>query len=179
MSRRPAALIALAVALCMTAAPTFAAEAPAPAKPVDPARFYTGRWLEIARLPMSLTDGCVAGTTDYAPAPGGKVAVLDACQVGAPGGRTKTIKGTGTLIDAGGANATLKVRYPFFITWTYQVLDHADDYSWFISADPTFDKLWIYTREVPDAAMLAMLVHRARDLGYDTGRLEFPAQPPR
>jgi apolipoprotein D and lipocalin family protein len=71
------------------------------------------------------------------------------------------------------------VRYPFFITWTYRVLDHADDYSWFISADPTFEKLWIYTRDVPDAATLAGLVQRARDLGYDTDRLEYPAQPPR
>jgi apolipoprotein D and lipocalin family protein len=174
MTRRPAALIALAAALCMTTVPASAAEAPAPAKPVDPARFYTGRWLEIARLPMKLTDGCVAGTTDYSPGEDGKVTVLDACQVGAPGGRTKSIKGTGTLLDAGSANATLKVRYPFFITWTYRVLDHADDYSWFISADPTFEKLWIYTREVPDAAERQTLVARAAALGYDVSRLEFP-----
>ena len=178
MTRRPTALIALAAALRLTAAPALAAEAPAPAKPVDPARFYTGRWLEIARLPMGLTDGCVAGWTDYTRRPDGKVAVFDGCQVGVPGGKTRSIKGTGTLQDAGSNNATLKVRYPFFITWTYQVLDRADDYSWFISADPKFEKLWIYTREVPDAETLAMLVARARALGYDTGRLEFPAQPP-
>lgn len=179
MPRRPAALFALAAAVCLAAVPAFAAEAPRPAKPVDTARFYTGRWLEIARLPMSLTDGCVAGWTDYRARPDGKVAVLDGCQVDAPGGKTRSIKGTGTLLDAGADNATLKVRYPFFITWTYQVLDHADDYSWFISADPKFEKLWIYTREVPDAATLALLVQRARDLGYDTDQLEFPAQPPR
>ena len=55
------------------------------------------------------------------------------------------------------------------------VLDHADDYSWFISADPTFNKLWIYTREVPNADQRQRLVARAQALGYDVSRLEFPA----
>jgi apolipoprotein D and lipocalin family protein len=75
-----------------------------------------------------------------------------------------------------GTNAKLRVRYVGgLITWDYWVLDHAEDYSWFISADPTFDKLWIYTREVPDAAERAALVARAAALGYDVSRLEFPA----
>ena len=58
------------------------------------------------------------------------------------------------------------------------ILDHADDYSWFISADPKMEKLWIFTREVPDEALKARLVRRAAELGYDVSRLEFPAQPP-
>jgi apolipoprotein D and lipocalin family protein len=75
-----------------------------------------------------------------------------------------------------GMNAKLRVRYiGGLVTWDYWVLDHAEDYSWFISADPTFNKLWIYTREVPDAAGRQALVARAAALGYDVSRLEFPA----
>ncbi len=54
------------------------------------------------------------------------------------------------------------------------MLDIADDYSWFISSDPSFEKLFIYTREVPTQAELDALVRRAAELGYDTARLEFP-----
>jgi apolipoprotein D and lipocalin family protein len=56
-------------------------------------------------------------------------------------------------------------------------LDHADDYSWFISANPAFDKLWIYARKVPNPEQLRDLTARAAALGYDTSKLEFPAQP--
>jgi apolipoprotein D and lipocalin family protein len=59
------------------------------------------------------------------------------------------------------------------------VLDHDEAYTWFISADPTFERLFIYTREVPTAAQRERLTQRARALGYDVSRLEFPAQPAR
>jgi len=149
--------------------------APAPPRAVDLDRFYSGRWLEIARLPMSLTDGCVAGATNYVVVNPTRVDVRDTCQVDTPQGREKAIGGRGEIMDPG-TNAKLRVRYVGgLITWDYWVLDHAEDYSWFISADPTFDKLWIYTREVPDAAERAALVARAAALGYDVSRLEFPA----
>jgi apolipoprotein D and lipocalin family protein len=148
--------------------------APAPARAVDLERFYAGRWLEIARLPMRLTDGCVAGATNYVVVDARRVDVRDTCQVGTPSGREKAIGGRGEILDPG-VNARLRVRYlGGLVTWDYWVLDHAEDYSWFISADPTFDKLWIYTREVPDAAERRALVARAAALGYDVSRLEFP-----
>jgi apolipoprotein D and lipocalin family protein len=171
MSRLFAA--ALAVITLLIAPAAFAAEAPEPAKPVDAAKFYSGRWLEIARLPMGLTDGCVAGATAYSPAKRGRIAVLDTCRDKTPTGKEKSIKGKGEILDPG-TNAKLRVRYPFFITWDYWVLDHADDYSWFISADPKFEKLWIYTRKAPSKDELAALVQRAQALGYDTSKLEFP-----
>lgn len=172
-------LRAVAVAISVLALPgaAMAAKAPEPIKPVDAAVFYQGRWLEIGRKPMWLTDGCVAGSTTYTPRPDGKIDVLDACNKGGVDGKEATIKGVGTIEDPG-TNAKLHVRYNVLIKWDYWVLDHADDYSWFISADPDFDKLWIYTRQVPTPAQLADLVARAKALGYDTSRLEFPAQPP-
>ena len=72
------------------------------------------------------------------------------------------------------------MRYLFgLITWDYWVLDHAEDYSWFISADPTFNRLFIYTRDLPSEQQVRALTERARALGYDVSRLEFPAQPAR
>ncbi len=166
--------LGMSLSACVTAPGPDEVRAPAPARAVDLQRFYSGRWLEIARLPMSLTDGCVAGATNYVVVNPTRVDVRDTCQAGTPQGREKAIGGRGEVLDPG-TNAKLRVRYlAGLITWDYWVLDHAEDYSWFISADPTFDKLWIYTREVPDAAERAALVARAAALGYDVSRLEFP-----
>lgn len=165
----------LGLGACATSIPASQVRAPQPARAVDLERFYTGRWLEIARLPMRLTDGCVAGATSYVIRSPTRVDVRDTCQVDTPTGREKAIGADGTILDPG-FNAKLRARYVGgLITWEYWVLDHAEDYSWFISADPKFEKLWIYTREVPDAAERAALVERARNLGYDVSRLEFPA----
>lgn len=173
------AVIALALSLgvsaCVTAPSPDEVRAPQPARAVDPERFYSGRWLEIARLPMRLTDGCVAGATNYVLVNPTRVDIRDTCQAGTPQGREKAVGARGEILDPG-VNAKLRARYfGGLVTWDYWVLDHAEDYRWFISADPTFEKLWIYTREVPDAAEREALVSRARALGYDVSRLEFPA----
>ena len=128
---------------------------------------------------MKLTNGCVAGGTTYTRQGGNKVAVLDFCHQGAPTGKLKTIGGPAQIVDPG-LNAKLHVSYHFFgvipIAREYWVLDRAEDYSWFISADPTFHDLWIYTRTPrPTQSELAPLVARAKALGYDTSVLEFPA----
>ena len=175
--RIAAAALALSLGLsaCVTAPTADQVRAPQPAKAVDLDRFYSGRWLEIARLPMSLTDGCVAGATNYVVVNPTRVDIRDTCQVDTPQGREKSIGARGEILDPG-TNAKLRARYVGgLITWDYWVLDHADDYSWFISADPTFNKLWIYTREVPNADQRQRLVARAQALGYDVSRLEFPA----
>ena len=167
--------LSIGVSACVTAPSPDAVRAPQPARPVDLERFYSGRWLEIARLPMRLTDGCVAGATNYVLVNPTRVDVRDTCQVDTPQGREKAIGARGEILDPG-TNTRLRARYfGGLVTWDYWVLDHAEDYSWFISADPTFDKLWIYTREVPDVAERQALVARARALGYDVSRLEFPA----
>ena len=150
-----------------------------PATTVDTARFYTGTWYEIGRRPMSLTDGCVAGGTTYTPQGRGKVRVVDFCHSGSPAGALKTIGGPAHIVDPG-FNAKLHVSYRIFgvlpVPRDYWVLERADDYSWFISADPSFHDLWIYTRaRHPTQAEVAALVTRAKALGYDTSLLEFPA----
>ena len=159
----------------------FAASAPEPAKPVDVARFYTGVRHEIGRRPMSLTDGCVAGATEYTPHGQTDITVRDTCRSGAPDGPEKAIGGPGRIQDAG-TNAKLHVSYRFMgfipVGRDYWVLDHDEAYSWFISADPSFHDLWIYTRDPrPSDDERRRLTERAKALGYDTTQLEFPAQP--
>ncbi len=170
-------LIFLPVSL-QAAAPV---KAPAPAKAVDLNRFYSGRWIEIGRRPMKLTDGCVAGTTDYQVLSPTKVDVLDGCRADTPTGKLKTIGGPGRIGDPG-FNAKLHVKYRFLgfipVSRDYWVLDHDDAYSWFISADPAFENLWIYTRNPHvEASMLKELIGKASAMGYDVTKLEFPAQP--
>ena len=157
------------------------AKAPEPAKPIDVARFYTGRWYEIARTPMKLTDGCVAGTTDYLPKP----SVLidrDACRAGSPTGKEKVFAGPVTILDPG-RNTKVRVDYQVFglldVARTYWMLDHDDDYRWFIVSDPAFENVNIFTRDPrPSPDQVSRLTARLHELGYDVGKLEFPAQFP-
>ena len=173
-----AAVIATSMAGCVTAPSPTQYRAPQPAKAIDAERLYSGRWLEIGRLPMRLTDGCVAGTTSYTLTGADRLDLRDTCQAGTPQGKEKAIGASAVILDPG-TNAKFRARYfGGFVTWEFWILDRADDYSWFISADPTFDRLWIYTRDVPSPAELSRLVERVRALGYDPARLEFPAPLP-
>lgn len=171
-----ACLAALTTAACATAGAERDPGAPAPLKPVDAARLYTGTWYEIGRRPMSLTDGCVAGATTYERLDERRIKVRDTCRQGSPTGKEKAVNGAGYILDPG-TNSRLRVRYFVVVNWEYDVLDHAEDYSWFISADPNFTNLWIYTRDPhPSAALKAELTARATTLGYDVSRLEFPEE---
>ncbi|MCJ8151921.1 MULTISPECIES: lipocalin family protein [Shinella] len=136
---------------------------------------YTGTWLEIGRTPMLLTDGCVAGYSTYrrGETPD-EVLIEDGCHVDTPKGRLKTVKGTGKIEDYGATNARMRVRYPLLITFKYWVLYKSPDKTWFISSSPSMTNLWIYSRTVPSKARLQRMVLKAKELGYDVRKLEFP-----
>jgi len=180
------ALVIASAAVLLTAAGPVLADAvktaaPAPSKTVDLAKFYSGKWIEIGRHPMPITDGCVAGATEYKAVSATKIQVLDTCHAGTPTGKLKDLGGPATILDPG-TNAKLHVSYRFMglfpINRDFWVLDHADDYSWFISSDPSFQNLWIYTRDPHvDPATLQALIGKAKAMGYDVSKLEFPAQP--
>lgn len=182
----PLRLLSFSAALAawaLGASPVLAAaiRAPAPAKTVDAARLFTGRWIEIGRRPMKLTDGCVAGATNYLPRNGTKIEVRDTCNKNTPTGKLKTISGPGVITDPG-TNTKLHVTYKLFgfipVARDYWILDHDESYHWFISCNPAFTDLWIYTRETrPNPALIATLVAKANAMGYDVTKLEFPAQP--
>ncbi len=155
--------------------------APQPAKPINAARFFTGRWYEIARTPMNLTTGCVAGTTDYFTNGDGQLIDRDACRMGTPDGKEKVYQGPVTMLDPADNKVTVHyIVYGFIpVSRTYWMLDRGDDYGWFIVTDPAFDMVSLFTRNPrPPAAEVAMLTARAASLGYDTSKLEYPAQFP-
>lgn len=158
--------------------------APAPAKAIDAERFYSGRWYEIARTPLRVTDGCVAGTTDFTRRPGGQLVERDVCREGSPEGKEKVFEGPVAILDPG-TNARIQVRYTVFgivpVTKTYWMLDRGDDYQWFITGDPPLENVAILTRSPhPSRAEIDALTNRVRQLGYDPAKLEFPALfPPR
>jgi apolipoprotein D and lipocalin family protein len=169
----PTAAVALLIATAAQAAD--APKAPEPAKPVDAASFFAGRWWEIGRTPMSLTDGCVAGYTDYLKA-GEKLTERDGCRDKTPSGKEKVIAGTLTILNPG-QNTKVHVSYRLFgvvpIARDYWMLDHGD--GWFIQATPDMKMINIYTRDAhPSAELVADLTARTKALGYDTTKLEFP-----
>lgn len=166
-------LALLGVAGCATLAGD---RAPAAVTRVDAERLYQGRWLEVARRPMIITHNCGHGGTDYVLNPDRSVRQYDYCRVGGADGEVRDITGEGEIEDPG-VNAQLRVQYLPLISRTYRVVALDPDYRWFISVDPAFRDLYIYTRELPSQAELDQLVQRARALGYPVENLEYPYAP--
>lgn len=158
------------------------AKAPEPMKPIDTARFYTGRWYEIARTPMNITKGCVAGTTDYSQSPDGRFMDRDACRQDTPEGREKVFAGPIDVLNPG-QNTKIRINYKvagglFTFKVTYWMLDHGADYRWFIVTTPDFKNLSYFTRDPrPPQAEVDAFTAKAKTMGF-TGALEYPAQFP-
>ena len=152
--------------------------APQPLKPIDPARFFTGRWYEIARTPIIFTDGCVAGTTDFFETDRGQLIERDECRKGSPEGPAKRFQGPVDVLNPG-PNNKFTVHYAVYgllpLPQTYWILDHAIDYSWFIVSNPSFHNIAILGRTPrPAPGEAAALPREAQAMGYDTSKLEFP-----
>lgn len=172
----------LVLAGCASATQGDGAMAPEPVKPIDASRLFNGTWYEVARTPMHITDGCVAGTTEYLIGNYGELVERDACQMGTPEGKQKVIQGPVRILNPG-QNTKIVVHYTVFgiipITRTYWLIDHGDDYSWFMFTNPAFTQISIFTRaKQPGQARIAELVARLQALGYDTSKLEYPAEFP-
>ena len=153
-----AATIALSACATLQRGPVGNAAVPQPTKPVDLNR-YAGLWYEIGRYENGFERGCEGVTARYTVRDDGLVGVLNTCRQGGVDGAARTAEGRAKVVEGSG-NAKLKVSFfgPFYVG-DYWVLDHAEDYSWFISADPTFNRLFIYTRDLPNlfAATVAAL----------------------
>lgn len=183
MKSRPLVLaggVALLLAGCASlTASTSPPRAPEPARRIDPASHFTGRWYEIGRTPMRLTDGCVAGYTDYL-REGGRLIQRDGCRNGTPAGKEKVVAGPLKILNPG-QNNKVHVSYRLFgfvpVGRTYWLLDHGD--GWFIMSTSDFKLVNLYTRDPrPEPDLVATLTARTRALGYDVGKLEFPTTFP-
>ncbi len=177
-----AATVAAVAALAVSALAADKPAAPEPLKPIDKARFFTGRWYEIARTPMNLTKNCVAGTTDYYRTADGDLIDRDACRMGSPEGKEKVFFGPVKILNPG-LNNKVEVHYKvaavFYIPKTYWMLDHGQAYHWFIVSDPALKNVSIFTRDPrPPEAEVQRLVAEVAGFGYDPARLEFPTPFP-
>ncbi len=167
-------LAALALAAA-TPASAFTPPAP-PTKAVDLPR-YEGRWYEIARMPNGFEKGreCEAATADYIPDAKGQINVVQTCHRGAPDGPEKVYRASARILDPG-TNAKFKLTFFLVLSKEYWVLDYAPDYHWAILADTSGKFLWLFSKSPTlPAGERDTLVERIHALGYDTGRLEFPA----
>jgi len=168
--------LAVAAALALAALPASAA-APQPAKPISTS-FYSGTWYEIARTPNGNQKDCHAPTSRFTPARGGKYLMTQTCRKGSPGGAAKVWKAEGAIVPGSG-NAKFKARFFGLVSQEYWILDTAPDGAWAIMATPGGNYVWLMSRKaiMAPAAKSAALA-RIKALGYDTGRLEQPKQPP-
>jgi apolipoprotein D and lipocalin family protein len=171
---------ALMPVLAMSAGIAFAADAakaPEPAKTVDAAGFYAGRWYEIGRTPKSFNAGCVAGYTDYQTKSGG-LSERDACHDKTPDGKEQALDGQMKVLNPGQNTKVHATYHAMFglvpISRDYWILDHTD--SWAIMATPDLTDVSLYTRDPrPAPALMERMTQEIKDMGY-TGQLEFPIQ---
>lgn len=139
---------------------------------------YLGRWYEIARLPNGFERDCEGVTAHYTRKPDGMIRVVNTCRAGAPDGTPRSATGRAKIVDQV-SNAKLKVSFfgPFW--GDYWILWRADDYSLSLVGEPSGRYLWILSRTPTlDDDVKAQALRRLENLGYDTSKLYFPAQPP-
>ncbi len=133
---------------------------------------YSGRWFEIARLPMHLqSDDCTDLIVDYTLQPGNRMLVRNECLL--PDGRICISHGVAWPKD--GTHARLRVSYmreglrwlPFTARrrWILR-LDH--DYTMSLVGTPGRRRLWLLARtRTPDPAMRDDFLAYAASIGFD------------
>ncbi len=173
--------VALAGAFALAAVPTLSAQAwaaaPQPAHPIA-VSFYSGTWYEVARTPNSNQKDCQAPTSQFSASGGGKYLMTQTCRKGSPAGAAKVFKAEGQIVPGSG-NAKFKARFFGVVNQEYWILDTAGDGSWAIMATPGGNYVWLMSRKAVMApAAKATAMARIKALGYDTGKLEMPRQPP-
>ena len=137
---------------------------------------YSGRWHEIAHLPMYFQRKCVADTTaTYTRKPDGTIEVDNACRK-SDGDMQRSI---GAAKPVPGQPGALKVRFaPKWLGWVpgvwadYWVIDLDPQYRWAVVGGPSTKYLWILSRTpTMDSATLQSIRDRAAKRGYDVTKL--------
>jgi len=173
---RPVALVLLGLGLVSCSTTRGPVEAPATAKAVDLSR-YTGRWYELARLPMRFQKVNEAAIAEYGTNADGTISVHNIAI--RPDGSQRGIRGYAKDLNPP-ENTKLAVR---FKTWfgplipvpkegNYWILHVDEDYQEAIVGTPNRKYLWLLARTpVISEARYAALAARAGQLGFDTSRL--------
>lgn len=135
---------------------------------------YTGKWYEIAAIPMFFERKCVANTTaEYTKLATGDISVFNSCELS--NGKRQSAVGQARVVDAA-TNAKLKVSFlnlplfgwQYWASGDYWILDLASDYSSVIVGHPTYKYGWILARK-PQLPMETMKAHtqKLKELGYN------------
>ena len=170
------ALVLLGLGLTGCSSTGSSANAPATAGAVDLSR-YTGRWFEIARLPIRFQKANEAAIAEYGTHPDGTISVRNIAI--RPDGSQRDILGHGKVLNPP-ENTKLTVR---FKTWfgplipvpregNYWILHVDEDYREAIVGTPNRKYLWLLARTptIPEARYEGLLA-KANHLGFDTSRL--------
>ena len=139
---------------------------------------YQGRWYEIARLPLSWERKCARDVVAaYTLRPDGTIEVLNTCRK-ADGTITQS-KGTAKPATKEGSPSKLKVTFFWPFAGDYWILDLDPDYRWALVGTPNRKYLWILSRTPQlDPQTLGALREKARDWGFDAGKLILTKQYP-
>jgi len=173
---RPVALVLLGLGLLSCSTTRSRVDVPATAERVELSR-YTGRWYEIARLPMRFQKANEAAIAEYGIHTDGTISVHNMAI--RPDGSQRGIRGYARVLNPP-ENTKLTVR---FKTWfgplipvpkdgNYWILHVGEDYEEAIVGTPNRKYLWLLARTPTiSEARQAALVARANQLGFDTARL--------
>lgn len=135
---------------------------------------YLGTWHEIARLDHRFERGLSDVTATYSLRDDGGIEVLNR---GYDAARNEWRDARGRAYFRQSSNlGSLKVSFfgPFYGGYHVFALD--PDYQWAMVSGPSRDYLWILARQpVLSKETLSMLIARARQAGFDTDALIFPA----
>ena len=146
---------------------------------------YVGTWHEIARYPHRFQEGCAESSATYTLLENGKIGVLNQCRKG-PDQKLSSAKGKAWVVDKE-TNAKLKVSFVWPFSGDYWIIDLDPEYRWAMVGEPGRDYLWILSREPQlDMALYQQIVERAKQRGFDTGKLvktrqvsaRLPGSPP-
>ena len=132
---------------------------------------YSGKWHEIAHLPMYFQRKCVDRiTATYTPRPDGSLVVVNACRTKA--GAMDSARGE--AVRASATNGALRVRFaPKWLSWfpaiwaDYWVIDLDPEYQWAVVGGPDAKNLWILSRTpLMKRELFEQIKDRAVDAGY-------------
>ena len=134
---------------------------------------YTGRWYEIARLPVIFENELDHVTATYSLKENGRIEVLNE---GLRKGKLQSVKGNASVEDP---KVPAKLFVSFFLWFgsDYIVFDLDPEYRYAMVTGSTKDYLWILSRTPSmDDKIYSNLLDEAKNKGFETSNLIFVDQ---
>jgi apolipoprotein D and lipocalin family protein len=157
-------IIVLAFSGCLTNPPMRTAPS------VDLAR-YSGTWYEIASIPNSFQQGCVATTATYTLRPNGALAITNRCRDGSLTGAERVFEGDARVVDAS-TRSKLKVSFSWLSSGDYWIIARDNSYQYAVVGTPSREYLWILSRKPTlDSGIYNHLLSIAVQEGFDVSKI--------